>query len=189
MESGRIIERRQAGEPGYSGVAKALHWLIVASLIAQYTIAWTMPGIHRGTRPEGLIAVHLSLGILVLALVILQLLWRVGHPVPPGSDTMPAWQQRGAKAVHALLYLLLLLLPLMGWANACARGWTIRLFGLFALPPILPAGSPLGRQLGDIHIWTSYALLAVAGLHLAAALYHHLWLRDRVLWRMLPGRG
>lgn len=189
MESGGIIERRPAGEPGYSGVAKALHWLIVALLIAQYTIAWTMPRIHRGTRPEGLIAVHLSLGIVILALAILRLLWRVMRPVPLVADTMPAWQHRGAQAVHALLYLLLLVLPLMGWANASTRGWTIRLPGLFALPQILPAGSPLGRQLGDLHVWTSYALLAVAGLHLAAALYHHLWLRDRVLWRMLPGRG
>jgi cytochrome b561 len=180
--------RRAADEPGYGGVAKMLHWLIVLLLIGQYAVAWTMPEVHRGTRPEGLIGIHLSLGLLVLVLAVLRLAWRIFRPVPLFGDTMPAWQYRGAQIVHALLYLLLVVLPLMGWANASARGWTIRFFGLFAVPRILPTDSPFGRRLGDIHMWTAYALLALIGLHLAAALHHHFWRRDRVLLRMLPGR-
>lgn len=187
LKNAPISEGGAAPVPGYGGVARALHWVILLLLVAQYTVAWTMPGIHRGTRPEGLINVHLSLGLVILALAVLRLLWRVAHPVPLLRDTMPAWQYRGAQIVHALLYLVLIVLPLMGWANASARGWTVHFLGLLPLPRLLPTASPLGRELGDIHVWTSYALLALVGLHFAAALYHRFWLRDRVLKRMLPG--
>jgi cytochrome b561 len=181
-------DKTTAGEPEYGGIAKALHWLTVTLLLAQFLVAWTMPEIHRGTQPERLIKLHLSFGVIILVVVSLRLLWRFGHPVPLIGDNVPLWQYRGAQATHALFYLLLLGLPLMGWANASARGWTIDLFGLATLPRLLPTDSPLGRALGDIHILTSYALLALVGLHLAAALYHRFWLRDRVLSRMLSLR-
>lgn len=181
-----MIEPRKAAEPDYGGVAKALHWLIVALLAAQYIIGWTMPGIRRGVQPEGLVSLHLSLGVLVLLIAVLRLIWRLGHPVPPIRDNVPPWQQAAAKVVHILLYLLLFVLPLTGWMNASSRGWNIDLFGVVTLPQILPTGSPLLRSIGELHTPLSYGLLILVGLHLLAALYHHFWLRDRVLVRMLP---
>ncbi len=86
-----------------------------------------------------------------------------------------------------MLNLTLLVQPFMGWANASSRGWTVHLFGLVSLPQILPTGSPLGHELGDIHTLTAYLLLALVGLHLAGALYQQFWLRGRLLSRMLPG--
>jgi cytochrome b561 len=84
-------------------------------------------------------------------------------------------------------------MPLFGWANASARGWAIDFFGVAQLPRILAESSSLGRALGDVHIWTSYVLLGLIALHVAAALYHRLWLRDRVLarvlWRRIPHRS
>ena len=86
LKNAPISEGRAAPMPRYGGVAKALHWVILLLLVARYAIAWTMPGIHRGTWPEGLINVHLSLGLVILALAALRLLWRVAHPVPlPGT--------------------------------------------------------------------------------------------------------
>jgi cytochrome b561 len=180
-----MLQGRMARESGYGGVAKSLHWLIMLLLVVQFALAWTMPEIHRGTRPETLINLHLSVGTLILLMALLRLAWRVSHPVPLVTDNVPRWQHRSAQASHGLLYLLLLLMPLLGWANASARGWTIDFFGVAALPPLLPQNSPLGRELGDVHIWTSYVLLGLVGLHVAAALYHHFWLGDRVLRRML----
>ncbi|HUK59898.1 MAG TPA: cytochrome b [Stellaceae bacterium] len=158
-------------------------------LLLQFAIAWTMPEIHRGTQPERLISLHLSFGILILVLVMARLVWRLGHPVPLISDNVPRWQRQAAQVTHGIFYVLLMLLPLMGWANASARGWTIEVFGIFVLPHILPAGSAIGQRLGDVHTFTAYVLLSLAGLHVAAAMYHHFWLRDRVLSRMLPGRN
>jgi cytochrome b561 len=181
------MENRKALTPGYGVVAKSFHWLIVALLVAQYGVAWAMPHIHRGTQPVGLVNAHLSLGVVVLAIVMLRLSWRMRHPVPLLNDNVPVWLRRVALLTHWLLYLLLFALPIMGWANASARDWRPLLFGSISMPRILSTGSALGRELGDIHTLTAYVLLGLIGLHVAAALYHHFWLRDRALTRMLSG--
>lgn len=43
----------------YDFVARTLHWLVLILLVAQYAVAWTMPDIHKGTLPVGLVAWHL----------------------------------------------------------------------------------------------------------------------------------
>jgi len=80
----------------------------------------------------------------------------------------------------------LIVLPLLGWANASARGWAVKLFGIVPLPPLMPKGSALGHSLGDVHSTLATALLAIVALHLAGALYHAVVLKDRTLQRMLP---
>ncbi|HEV8013895.1 MAG TPA: cytochrome b [Stellaceae bacterium] len=182
-----MIEERNAQVSGYGGIAKSLHWLIVALIIAQFGIAWIMPGTRPGSQPETLTNLHLSIGVTIITIALLRLLWRVAHPVPLITDNVPAWQDWTARATHVLLYLLLFVVPLLGWADASSRGWSISLFGLGRIPPLLPIDSSWTDLLGNLHSFFAYSLLAIAGLHLAAALYHHFWLRDRVLTRMLPG--
>ncbi len=172
---------------GYTTLAVGLHWIIVLLLVVQYAIGWTMPGIHRDTQPETLINLHLSFGALILVLLLLRLVWRITHPVPPPPAGLPGWQNTASSAIHWLLYLLLILVPLLGWMNTSARGWSITLFQTIPLFGLVEKGSPLGRSAGDVHVVLSYALLAVAGLHILAALYHRFVLRDEVLSRMLPG--
>ena len=177
----------------YTGVAQALHWLIVALLIVQFTLAWTMPDISRGTEPERLISLHLSFGSLILLLMVVRFLWRMTHSAPPPPTGLPAWQLLSSRVVHALLYVLLFAIPLLGWVNASYRGWTITLFGVIRLPGLVqprthtPPGALVGPWTGDLHIWLSYGLLAVVGLHVLGAVYHRFVLRDRVLARMIPG--
>lgn len=170
----------------YGTTAKTLHWLVLALLIVQYALAWTMPGIHRGTQPETLINLHLSVGVVILLVVIVRAVWRLSHAAPPPPTGLPAWQLLASRVTHGLLYLLLFAIPLLGWLNASARGWTITLFGVASLPRVVAEGSPLGRLAGDIHVYASYLLLGAAGLHVLGALYHRFVLRDRVLDRMLP---
>jgi cytochrome b561 len=173
-------------ELAYDLIAKLLHWLVVLLLSVQFTIAWTMPPIHRGTIPEGLIGLHLSLGTLIMGAVIVRLLWRWGHPVPLAPDGVPVWQHRLAEGTHQALCALLLLVPVLGWMNASARSWRVGLFGFLTLPNIVPEGAAFGAFIGDVHSRASYALLGVIGLHLLAVLYHRFVLRDGVLRRMLP---
>lgn len=182
-----MVEQRNARQPGYGGVAKGLHWLIVALLIAQYAVAWTMPDIHRGTVPDRLINLHMSLGITVLVLAVLRLVWRLLYPVPLLSDNVPLWQQWAARTSHALLYLVLFAMPLLGWVAASGRGWTIDVWGT-SVPRLIAPAPGLAGTIGDYHTDLSYVLLALVALHVLAALYHHFWLRDRVFFRMLPGQ-
>jgi cytochrome b561 len=180
------VKPRNATTPGYGSTAKLLHWLIVALLAIQYVIGWAMPDIHRGTKTEGLIAWHLWVGALIVLVVVARVLWRLTHPVPLLRDNVPAWQHTLARLTHGLLYLILVVLVGLGWVNASARGYSVTLFGIMPLPAIAPEGSRFGMAAGDVHSFVGWCLLALVGLHVAAALYHRLILRDQVLQRMLP---
>ena len=171
----------------YTAPAKLFHWLTVVLLTLQYTLGWLMPDADQFSQPSGPTAWHLSFGALMLLLVLVRLLWRTMHPVPQPLAQSRSLQQ-AAQVTHWLLYFLLLALPLLGWANASSRGWTVLLFGVLPLPPLLALDSPLGHIFGDLHILAAWMLIVVAGLHVAAALYHHLVAKDDTLQRMLPLR-
>jgi cytochrome b561 len=172
---------------GYTPVAKLLHWLVVALLIAQFVIAWLMPHIGRNTQPNTIINLHFSLGVLILAVVIVRLAWRWTRGEPPPLAGVSPWLVRGARVVHGLLYLLLFIIPVLGWMNASWRGFDVSVFGLFTLPRLLATRAAGFGWTGDIHVQLSwYVLLAFIGLHVAAALYHALVRRDGTLGRMLP---
>jgi cytochrome b561 len=172
---------------GYTGTAKALHWAIVALLAGQFIVAWAMPEIRRNTVPETLINLHLSLGALILILVIVRLAWRLTHAEPAPADGLPPAQLQTARAVHFLLYVLLLAIPVLGWMSASFRGFPVTLFGLVELPSLMAKRAPGFGWTGDVHTFLSYTMLALVGLHVAATLYHWLIRRDGVLQRMLPG--
>ena len=170
----------------YNGVAKALHWLILALLIAQFSFAWTMPHIGRNTPVTTLISLHFTFGVIIIAVAIVRLLWRLTHAEPPPEDGIPPWQTASARVVHWLLYILLFVVPILGWMNASYRGMPVVMFGL-ELPQLIAARAPGWGWTGDIHVFlATYAMLGVVGLHVAAALYHYFVRRDRVLQRMLP---
>jgi cytochrome b561 len=171
----------------YTGTAKTLHWLIVALLIAQFVVAWTMPHMKRDTKPETLINLHLSIGVLILFFAVVRLGWRAIHPEPPPEESLPPWQVQSARVLHWLLYLLLLAIPVLGWINASWRGFPVAMFGL-ELPKLIAARAPGWRWTGDVHtLLATYALLALVGLHVAAGLYHYFIRRDGVMQRMWPG--
>ena len=170
----------------YGPTAKLLHWLIVGLLAIQLPLGWLMPDIRRGMAPGAATSLHISIGIVVLAAIVLRLLWRLTHPVAPESG-LPAWQRVTSELVHWLLYVAVLLTTLSGWLFASVRGWPITLFELVPLPHLVAQGSAVGRSLGRWHETLTWALLILVGLHVAAALVHLFIYRDRVMSRMLPG--
>ncbi len=173
---------------GYTGTAKALHWIIVLLLIAQFVFAWTMPHIGRNTPVTTLISLHFTFGIIILAVAIVRLIWRATHAEPPPEDGLPPWQRQTARLVHWLLYGLLFVVPILGWINASWRGMPIVMFGL-ELPQLVGTRAPGWQWTGHWHVLLAeYAMLGLVGLHVLAALYHYFVRRDGVLQRMLPGK-
>jgi cytochrome b561 len=171
----------------YDAIAKSLHWLILALLIAQYIFAWTMPHIGRNTPVTTLISLHFTFGIIILAVALVRFLWRLTHPEPKPEAGIPPWQVASARVVHWLLYLLLFVIPILGWVNASWRGMPIVMFGA-QLPQLIATRAPGWGWTGDVHVLISnYGLLGLVGLHVLAALYHYFIRGDRVLQRMLPG--
>jgi cytochrome b561 len=175
----------QAAE--YGTGAKSFHWVTAALLGAQFVIGWIMPSVRHITQPEGLISLHFSLGIVILAVTAARLLWRFAFGVPAPEASLPNWQHQAAQALHTALYLSLFALVFSGWAYASSHGIAVTLFGFAGVPAIFANGSRIGAAIGELHSTLGWVLLVAIGLHIAAALYHHFWLRDRVLLRMLPG--
>jgi len=171
----------------YGPTAKVFHWLIALLLLAQYPIGWLMPDIHRGMRPGAPMTFHISVGITILALIVLRLFWRLTHPVAP-ERTLPAWQRVTSEGLHWLLYALVLATTVTGWLFASQRGWSIALFFAVPLPMLAAEGSPVARTLGSLHQATEWALLIVIGIHVVAALVHVLVYRDGIMQRILPVR-
>ncbi len=169
---------------GYGVVAKILHWLIFLLLAVQYAIGSIMPHIGRNTRDEGWVSWHFSVGAVILAVIVIRLIWRLAHPVPL-LPTMTPGERIVSGITHWALYGLVLIMTLLGWAAANARGWEVPLFGVFNLPHIAPNGSSWGHEAGDIHDVLVYVLLAFIVLHVAGALYHYFVKRDGVVARML----
>ena len=173
---------------GYGGVAKMFHWLIFFLLVAQYAVGSIMPHIGRDTLDEGYVAWHLSIGAAILFVIVPRLLWRIAFPVPLDS-AMPRWERLQASVTHWMLYALVLLMTLLGWAAASARGWQVNLFGIVPLPALATKGARWGHEAGDIHTVVVYVLLAFIVLHLAGALFHYFVKGDSVIQRMLPNFG
>lgn len=176
------------GKPDrYSSTAEFLHWLIVALLIGQYIVAWTMPHIGRNTPVTTLISLHFSFGIMILVVAIVRLAWRATHGEPAPLDGLPPWQMQSARVVHWLLYVLLFVVPILGWISASWRGMPLVLFGT-EMPKLIATRAPAWRWTGDVHaLLAYYVMLTLIGLHIVAGLYHYFIRRDRVLQRMLPG--
>ena len=171
-------------QAGYGTVAKILHWLIAAILVGQFVLGWLMPKVRRGMEPGLAMQMHISIGIVVLALIVVRFAWRLTHRVPPEPE-LPRWQRNASASMHWLLYLLVLVTTLTGWFYASARGWSLTFFGVLPLPALAGQGSPAGRAIGALHESIVWVLLAFAIAHVLAALVHAFVYRDSVMRRML----
>jgi cytochrome b561 len=174
---------RKRTDATYDSVARFLHWLVVLLIAAQFVIGWTMPEVQRDTLPEGLIAWHVAVGTALVAAMVARVAWRVTHRPPP--DHLTPLLGTLSRATHALLYAALIVVPLLGWANASSRGWTVELFGELTLPDLTQRGSSVGRLMGDLHGSLAWVLFALIVMHVGAALFHRFVLKDNVLQRML----
>jgi cytochrome b561 len=129
---------------------------------------------------------HETLGITVFAITLIRLAWRAFDGAPDDPPMAP-WMHRSSKVVRAALYVLLLALPATAVSGAWLEGHPLTLLGNVRVGPLLGEAHAVGSTLAEIHGWLGDAILWIAGVHAAAALYHHFVLRDDVLQSMLPG--
>ncbi len=172
----------------WGAVSQGFHWLIVLLVLALAIVGLTMGELPRTPKYFWVYTLHKSLGISVLALVLLRIGWRL-HAGAPQPLPAPRWQQRVASATHWLLYALVLAMPLSGWLYDSASGLRpFRYFGLLPMPKLVAPNQSLRDWSHQAHIWLFWTLVALVAVHAAAALYHHLFQNDATLTRMLPRR-
>ncbi len=173
----------------YGLVSVLLHWLVALAVFGLFGLGLWMVGLDYysswyRTAPD----LHKSVGILLFAVMLLRLGWRLVAAQPAALASHDRLTRLAAKAGHALLYLLLFVLMGSGYLISTADGRPIEVFGLFSVPATL-TGLPRQEDLaGQVHEYLAWGLMALVAVHALAALKHH-WLdRDATLLRML-GRG
>lgn len=143
---------------------------------------------ERGTPERSFMRkAHFSLGLMVLATVLLRVVVRWYGGTPPIVPSPAPWQRLAVKLSHGLLYALMLGMPLAGWLLLSLRGDAVPFFGL-TLPPVAAENEALAKTLRGWHGDIGRAGYALIGLHAAAGLAHHYLRRDNTLRRMLPAR-
>lgn len=181
--------REATGEGGrYSGLSVVLHWILAALLLAQVFVGGRFSELPRGPEKTEWYVLHFSLGITILLLSLVRLGWRIANPAPPLPDQMTRPVKVFARATHVGFYVVMLGMPLTGWAMASMRRRPIPELWGTVLWPRLPLASGGDTELletlhADVILKLFWVLLF---LHVAGALRHHFLLRDQVLWRMLP---
>ena len=173
------------GAPRYTKVAIWLHWAIGLAVIANIGLAMLTEDMPRETHRAAM-SIHKPLGIAILGLTVLRILWRLGHKPPPLPAATPAWQRPVSKLVHFLFYALLILLPLSGWVWMSAADRPIDFFGLFTVPSIASPSKSLADTLHERHEVLGLAMLALAAIHVLAALKHQFVDRTGLIGRMNP---
>jgi cytochrome b561 len=156
-------------------------------LACQFVTALLLPHIRMDTPLDTTINLHFNLGLAILVVMAIRLVHRWRHPVRVAGGNAPTWESAAADATHRLFYAILLIGPFLGWAAASAHSVPVRLLGIVELPALAPRKASWALLAGDVHGWAMWTLLALLGVHAAAALYHHVVRRDDVLRRMLPG--
>ncbi len=176
----------------YTPAAKALHWFIALLIFVQFPLAWVMDG-FTGLLKFQAFNIHKSLGITVLALMILRLVWRFLNPAPQLPASMPERQRKAAYAIHSLFYLTIILMGMAGWAMISASDKPSVLFQLTRFPLLpwlsdLPAGDKKAYHefFEGTHVLLGYVLLVLVAFHLTGALYHGIILKDGILSTMAP---
>jgi cytochrome b561 len=178
--------RRFSNVERWGPVSQALHWFIVALILAMAVLGLTMTDLPNSPFKIRLYNLHKSIGLTLLALVLLRVSWRAWAGTPSVIATIPRWQHRLAEGTHIALYGLLFALPITGWMMNSYAGFPLKWFGLFAVPSLAARNHDMHELFEDVHEWLFWALVLLALGHACAAIYHHLFQRDATLARMLP---
>ncbi len=171
----------------YGSVAKWLHWLVALGIFALIVLGLLQSDMDSGPQRAGIRELHGSIALLVLALMIVRLAWRWNNETPAHPGGIPGWQRASAMLVHGAIYIAVFVQLVSGALAVATGGKPLAFFGLFSIPlPI--AKSRDGHEFWEeIHEagWIAIALLVA--VHVLAALYHHLILKNDVLKRMTVG--
>ena len=174
----------------YSRTAIALHWLIAALVLSTIPLGW-YGATFKTDGAQTATNIHKSIGILILAATLVRVGWRLAHTPPGLPDTMHPVLRRIAKFTHGLFYFLLLILPLSGWwmSSAVPHRHSFG-YGLFDVPFLpVPRGWASAGPAHFVHTNLAWVMVALAALHIAAALKHHFVDHDEILARILPHRA
>lgn len=173
----------------YSGISRALHWLSALLIFGLFAVGVYMTGLERADPSRGdIYGLHKSIGVLSLLLVIARLIWLRIATAPALPSVFNPKEQAVMKGLQAMLYVLMLLIPISGYVMSVSAGHPVSFFGLFEMPALLGESKAVAGFAHEAHEITAWGIIVIVALHVAGALKHRL--KDKggesdVLARML----
>jgi cytochrome b561 len=173
----------------YKFPARLLHWVMALMVIGMIPVGFLMleDWVSRDLRNTMFIS-HKNMGTLLLILIIVRLIYRWLNPPKLKPIEMPALQEFAAKVTHIGLYACLLIMPLSGYIRVRAGGFPIEALDAMGIPALVPRSDALAEVAKATHLYAGYAIIVLIAMHVGAAVFHGLILRDGLFSRMWPGR-
>lgn len=152
---------------------RIIHWAMALIILGMIGVGWYMSGLPKdGSLRNVLVDLHKSFGVLILILFFVRVAIRLATKIPPLPGTIPALQRKLAHLGHFMLYGLIFIVPLSGYAMSNMFGYRVKMFGL-EMPKIFPDDKVIGRIAHEAHEILPYIFLAIIALHVAAVIQHH----------------
>ena len=168
----------------YAPVAILLHWALAILIIGMIGLGWYMLSIEEEPGSGWYVDLHKSIGIIIAVLVLLRVVWRLGHQPQALPDSVPGWQATGSRMTHWLLYGAMIVMPIVGIAGALFSKNGITFFGL-TMPRLFPPDHAVAEIFFSVHSVVAWGLVGLIAVHVLDALKHILINKDRVFQRML----
>ena len=172
---------------GWGAVAKTLHWLMAVLILSMFVLGWVAVMYPLSPTKLELFIWHKSTGLTLLALVVVRLLWRMVNitPEPPANESVV--EKRLARAGHAVLYTLMVMMPVSGYVINSTANFPFRYFGGVRVPNLIPADKVWQDAAETVHLTVFSIFFLVVVIHIVAAIRHHTIKKNNILSRMLPG--
>ncbi len=186
-----------SGSRRYTATARAFHWITAIIIFAIVPLGWIFaefktPAGNKSVfeapipgSPADYSAVHKTLGLLIIAIVVARIVFRIANPPPALPGRMAEWEKVIAIASHWLLYAILIVMPVSGYIMSSGGKFPISIVGLFDFPK-LPVSKDMADIAKTIHLYAQFALYGLVILHVFATAWHLVVRRDGILDRMLP---
>jgi cytochrome b561 len=163
----------------------SLHWLTLLLIVAAYVLASLLEDMPLSPQKLQIYAWHKWVGITVLFLLPLRLLVRRFDPLDHRAE-LTQLEIKASAAMHGMLYLLMIVVPVFGWLHSSAAGFSVVWFGVLPLPDMVGKDKALAEIFKELHEGSVNLLVGLLVIHAAAAIYHHHLRCDGVLMRMAP---
>ncbi|WP_417447024.1 cytochrome b [Kangiella sp.] len=156
----------------YSLTLRILHWLIALMLIVMIGVGWYMAGLPQESEIKyEIYPWHKSFGITILGLVIIRIVVRLFSNNPPLPSGLATWEKWLTKVTHALFYILMIAIPVVGYLSSDYQGFDVEWFGV-PIPGLVADNEDTAHLMHEVHEILAYSLLLLIILHLAGTIKH-----------------
>jgi len=175
----------------FGWISMFFHWAVFVLFVNQYLTGTIMMRLERGHTvlgyPQGdWYTWHKSVGVIILALVLLRITWRKTTRLPDWPETLASWEKQALAWSERVLYLCMLVMPVSGYVFTLAGGFNFKLFGMVALPQLIAKNAVVADGAQVVHALLGFLIIGAISLHAGLALRRHCVEKDGFLKRMVP---